>query len=107
VPSCVKFESLATPVKYQLTYIGQICETRFAGFFVWLRGDSDMSGLLTRTLRIRRGIIHRLMGFERLYETTLTDGWQRVAYGRGETSKTSQQWARRNWDAKFSKETES
>jgi hypothetical protein len=34
VPSCVKFESLATPVKYQLTYIGQICETRFAGFFV-------------------------------------------------------------------------
>jgi hypothetical protein len=66
-----------------------------------------MSGVLTRTVRIRRGIMHRLMGFERLYETTLTDGWQRVAYGRGDTPESSQQWARRNWDARFGEETES
>jgi hypothetical protein len=43
------------------------------------------------------------MGFERLYETELTDG-QRVVYGRGQTPKTSQQWAQRSWDAKFGKE---
>jgi hypothetical protein len=57
-----------------------------------------MSELLSRTVRIKRRLIDRLMGFKRLYRTQLTDG-QRVAYGRGATPKTSQQRAQRNWDA--------
>ena len=48
-----------------------------------------MSELLSRTVRIKRRLIHRLMGFRRLYQTQLTDG-QRVAYGSGATPKTSQ-----------------
>ena len=65
-----------------------------------------MSELLVRTERIRRRLIERLIGFERLYETMVTDG-QRVAYGRGTTRETSKQWAQRTWDAKFGPETES
>ena len=57
-----------------------------------------MSELLSRTVRIKRRLIDRLMGFKRLYQTKLTDG-QRVAYGTGATPKTSQQRAQRNWDA--------
>jgi hypothetical protein len=59
-----------------------------------------MSELLSRTVRIKRRLIDRLMGFKRLYQTKLTDG-QRVAYGTGATPKTSEQWAQRNWDARF------
>jgi hypothetical protein len=33
-----------------------------------------MSELLSRTVRIKRRLIDRLMGFERLYQTKLTDG---------------------------------
>ena len=62
-----------------------------------------MSELLSRTVRIKRRLIDRLMGFERLYQTKLTDG-QRVAYGRGETRKTSEQCAQRNWDASFGRD---
>jgi hypothetical protein len=57
-----------------------------------------MAELLSRTVRIKRSLIDRLMGFKRLYQTQLTDG-QRVAYGTGATPKTSQQRAQRNWDA--------
>ena len=57
-----------------------------------------MSELLSRTVRIKRRLIDRLMGFRRRYQTELTDG-KRVAYGKGATPKTSQQWAQRNWDA--------
>ena len=49
-----------------------------------------MSELLSSTVRIKRRLIDRFMGFERLYQTKLTDG-QRVAYGRGATRKTSEQ----------------
>ena len=57
-----------------------------------------MSELLSSTVRIKRRLIDRLMGFDRLYQTKLTDG-QRVAHGIGATRKTSEQWAQRNWDA--------
>ena len=49
-------------------------------------------------MRIKRRLIHRLMGFEHLYQTKLTDG-HHVAYGRGATPKASKQRAQRNWDA--------
>jgi hypothetical protein len=62
-----------------------------------------MSELLVRTVRIRRRLIDRLIGFERLYETKVTDG-QRVAYGRGTTRETSKQWAQRTWDARFGRD---
>ena len=57
-----------------------------------------MAELLSRTVRIKRRLIDRLIGIKCLYQTKLTDG-QRVAYGTGATPKTSQQRAQRNWDA--------
>jgi hypothetical protein len=59
-----------------------------------------MSELVWRTVRIRRGWVDRLRGFDRLYKTKVTDG-QRVIYGRGPTRAASEQSARRNWEAKF------
>ena len=50
--------------------------------------------------------MERLKGYERAYETKLTDG-ERVAYGRGPIREASQQSAQRNWDAKFGVEVES
>jgi hypothetical protein len=58
-----------------------------------------------RTTRVRRGWLDRLKGYERVYETKLTDG-ERVAYGRGPTREASQQSAKRNWDGKFGLEPE-
>jgi hypothetical protein len=63
-----------------------------------------MSELLSRTVRIKRRLIDRLMGFKRLYQTKLTDG-QRVAYGTGATPKTSQQGPNENWDARFGRDS--
>ena len=65
-----------------------------------------MRELEFRTTRVRRGWLERLKGYERAYETELTDG-ERVAYGRGPTREASQQSAQRNWDAKFGVEVES
>jgi hypothetical protein len=65
-----------------------------------------MSELEFRTTRVRRVWLDRLKGYERVYETKLTDG-ERVAYGRGPTREASQQSAKRNWDAKFGLEPES
>jgi hypothetical protein len=92
-------------VKYQFTYLATLCDPASGGVFVWssIPEAQEMSELLSRTERIRRRLIDRLMGFERLYETKVTDG-QRVAYGRGATPKTSQQWAQRNWDARFGRD---
>jgi hypothetical protein len=59
-----------------------------------------MSDLVSRTARIRRGWLDRLKGFDRLYETEVTDG-ERIAYGRGPTRETSEQSARRNWEFKY------
>jgi hypothetical protein len=63
-------------------------------------GAYSMPGLVYRTARIRRGWLDRLKGFDRLYETRVTDG-ERIAYGRGPTRETSEQSARRNWEAKY------
>ena len=64
-----------------------------------------MRELEFRTTRVRRGWLDRLKGYERVYETKLTDG-ERVAYGRGPTREASQQSAKRNWDGKFGLEPE-
>ena len=60
-----------------------------------------MRRLAWRTVRIRRGWLDRLRGFDRLYETKITDG-ERVTYGRGPTREASEQSARTNWEAQFS-----
>jgi hypothetical protein len=61
--------------------------------------------LVSRTVRIRRGWLDRLRGFDRLYETQLTDG-QRVTFGRGATRKESEQTAFGEWEAQFRHATE-
>jgi hypothetical protein len=63
-------------------------------------GEFFMPELVSRTVRIRRGWLDRLRGFERLYETKVTDG-QSVTYGRGGTRESSEQAALRKWDAQF------
>jgi hypothetical protein len=64
-----------------------------------------MFELSSRTKRIRRGLLDRLKGFHRLYETKVTDG-ERVAFGRGPTPEASQEVAERNWVSKFGQEAE-
>ena len=59
-----------------------------------------MRELDLRTSRIRRGWLDRLKGYDRLYETKVTDG-ERAAYGKGPTREASEQAALRNWNAKF------
>ena len=66
-----------------------------------------MRGLMQTTRRIRRGWLDRLKGYDRLFETELTDG-QHTVYGRGRTPEASQRSARRNWkEAEFGQEPES
>lgn len=65
-----------------------------------------MRELSYRTRRIRRGWLDRLRGFDRLYQTDITDGLERVAYGRGQTREVSEQSALRKWNAKFAQATE-
>ena len=65
-----------------------------------------MRGLMQTTRRIRRGWPDRLKGYDRLFETELTDG-QHTVYGRGRTSEASQRSAQRNWEAEFGQEPES
>ena len=65
-----------------------------------------MQEMSLRTTRVRRGWLDRLKGYDRLYETELTDG-QHVVRGRGPTREASEQSAKRNWDAKFGSEPES
>jgi hypothetical protein len=62
-----------------------------------------MRQLSWRTTRFRRGLLDRLRGFDRLYETKVTDG-EHVAFGRGRTREDSQESAQRNWNAKFAVE---
>jgi hypothetical protein len=63
-----------------------------------------MPELVSRTARIRRGWLDRLIN-ERLYETKVTDGYHE-ATGRGATSHASEQAARRTWETKFGQATE-
>ena len=69
-------------------------------------GINVMRELSYRTRRIRRGWLDRLRGFDRLYQTEITDGLGRVAYGRGQTREVSEQSALRKWNAKFAQATE-
>jgi len=65
------------------------------------RNDAGlMRELEVRTSRVRRGWLDRLKGYDRLYETKVTDG-ERAAYGRGASREASEQAALRNWNAKF------
>ena len=65
-----------------------------------------MQSLSSKTARIHRGLIDRIRGLERLYQTKVTDG-HRIVYGQGPTREASEQSAQRNWAAKFDLETES
>lgn len=65
-----------------------------------------MRELSYRTRRICRGWLDRLRGFSRLYQTEITDGLGRVAYGSGQTREVSEQSALRKWNAKFAQATE-
>ena len=64
-----------------------------------------MPELVSRTARIRRGLAHRLRGFEHLYETRVTDGY-REAIGRGTTPYASQHAAHRLWETRVGRGTE-
>jgi hypothetical protein len=64
-----------------------------------------MSELVSRTVRIRRGWLERLRGWDRLYETKMTH-CHRVIYGRGATRDASENTARRRWEATFGQVTE-
>ena len=58
-----------------------------------------MRELELRTLRVRRSWLERLRGYDRVYETKVTDG-EHVAYGRGASREASEQAALRNWNLK-------
>ena len=49
-----------------------------------------MRELELRTLRVRRSWLERLRGYDRVYETKVTDGEQE-AYGRGPSREASEQ----------------
>ena len=53
-----------------------VLRNRFGGS-LW--GTYSMSELVSRTARIRRGWLDRLKGFDRLYETEVSDG-ERTAF---------------------------
>ena len=59
-----------------------------------------MRELEVRTSRVRRGWIDRLKGYDRLYETKVTDG-ERAAYGRGPSREASDHAALRSWNNRF------
>lgn len=62
-----------------------------------------MSQLLSRTRRIQRGLIDRVRGIERLYETKVTDGYREVT-GRGGTIDASKQAAQRKWETNYAEQ---
>jgi hypothetical protein len=55
-----------------------------------------MDELTYKTWRSRRNVFERLRGYDRIYETKITDG-ERTAYGRGPTRGDSLTDAERNW----------
>lgn len=56
----------------------------------------DMTELTAKTWRAHRNLLERLKGYEKIYETKLTDG-EKTAYGRGRTREESRRKAERNW----------
>ena len=55
-----------------------------------------MTELTCKTWRAHRNFLERLKGYEKIYETKLTDG-ERTARGRGRTRQESLREAERNW----------
>ena len=55
-----------------------------------------MTELTCKTWRAHRNFLERLKGYEKIYETKLTDG-ERTARGRGRTREESLREAERNW----------
>jgi hypothetical protein len=64
-----------------------------------------MPEVVSRTARVRRRLIHRLRGFNSLYETRITDGY-REAIGRGTTPHAAQYAAHRMWETRVGRGTE-
>jgi hypothetical protein len=55
-----------------------------------------MTELTCKTWRAHRNFLERLKGYEKIYETKLTDG-ERTACGRGRTREESVREGERNW----------
>jgi hypothetical protein len=60
--------------------------------------------LSSKTKRVQRGWLDRLKGMDRLYQTTITDGYRKVT-GRGETPEASQRSAHKTWLIRFGQAT--
>jgi len=59
-----------------------------------------MDDLTYKTWRARRNVFERIKGYEKMYQTKITDG-ERTAYGRGATRRESLVEAERNWLRQF------
>jgi hypothetical protein len=59
-----------------------------------------MTEIVCKTWRAHRDLIERLRGFDRVYQTEISDG-RRSARGRGRTRRESEVAAQRNWIAQF------
>ena len=55
-----------------------------------------MSELTYKTWRAHRNLLERLSGYEKVYETEITDG-ERAARGRGRTKSEALERAKQNW----------
>jgi hypothetical protein len=62
-----------------------------------------MTELSVRTWRAHRNLIERIRGFDRVYETEISDG-VRSARGRAETREASRRAAEQNWLNQFAVE---
>jgi hypothetical protein len=59
-----------------------------------------MTDVVFKTWRAHRNFVERLRGFDKVYETEISDG-ERTASGRGQTKRESQVAAQRSWIAQF------
>jgi hypothetical protein len=59
-----------------------------------------MTDAVFKTWRAHRNLVERLRGFDKVYETEISDG-ERTASGRGQTKRESQVAAQKNWFAQF------
>lgn len=87
------------PTRSGQTYLGQApgAKRRYRNE-IRPRGTIRCECREVRTSRIRRGWLDRLRGYDRLYETTVTDG-KRIARGKGFNREASETAALRNWNA--------
>ena len=59
-----------------------------------------MTDVVFKTWRAHRNLVERLRGFDKVYETEISDG-ERSVRGRGRTKRESQVAAQRNWITQF------